>query len=320
MPRSDQAFGKVRGVLHRLMLQLLELIGLREFEGDGQRRDGVDVRAALFAGEDGAIEFAADRFVEREQHRAARAAQRLVRGEGDHVRQSQRAGICARDDEAGHVRNIGQQIRAHFIGDGAELLPIGRVRIRGVTRDDHLGLVGQRQFANLVVVQLLGGRIDIVRHDLVVLARSVDGRAVREVAARDERQAHHHVAGFDQRFVHGVVGGRARQRLHVDEDARRADGGRGKAFGAAAAGQRFDDVGIFHALVIARIAIAAIVAELLVVVEDLLLGLRARARIGIAFGVQVVQRRHQRFAHGFGHGRFAGDQESACESGGRSRD
>ena len=68
------------------MLQLLELIGLRKFESRRQCGDGIDVRAALFAGEDGAIEFAGDRFVEREQDRAARAAQRLVRRERDHVR------------------------------------------------------------------------------------------------------------------------------------------------------------------------------------------------------------------------------------------
>ena len=59
------------------MLQLLELIRLGEFEGDRQCGNGVDVRAALFAGEDRAIEFAGDRFVEREQHRAGAQLDRV---------------------------------------------------------------------------------------------------------------------------------------------------------------------------------------------------------------------------------------------------
>ena len=36
--------------------------------------------------------------------------------------------------------------------------------------------------------------------------------AVEQVHAHDDR------AGFDQRLVDGVVGGRARERLHVDVD------------------------------------------------------------------------------------------------------
>ena len=48
------------GVLDGLRLQLLELLGLRELEGQRQRGKDMDVRSALFAGEDGLVDLLGD--------------------------------------------------------------------------------------------------------------------------------------------------------------------------------------------------------------------------------------------------------------------
>ena len=201
-----------------LLLKCDELVGCRQLERDGHRRDGVDVRPALLAGEHGAVNALGQFFACGEDARRARPAQRLVRGERDDVGIADRRGEHAGRDHARHVADVGHQVRAHAVGNLAEALPVRRVRVRRVTGDDHARLVLRGELGDLVIVQPLGLQIHRVGHDVIVLARAVDRAAVRQVAAVHQAHAHHRVAGLEQRLVHGVVGGRAGKRLDVDED------------------------------------------------------------------------------------------------------
>ena len=77
----------------------------------------------------------------RQDARAARAVEGLVRGEADDVRVADRAGHDARGHHAGDVRDVGQQVRADRVGDLAEARPVGHPRVGGEAGDDHLRLV-----------------------------------------------------------------------------------------------------------------------------------------------------------------------------------
>ncbi len=170
-----QAVDQGGAVFHRLILGLFEFGRLGKFEGGGQTSDGVNVGAALFAGEDGAVKFARQGQIGGEDAGAARAVEGLVGGEGDHMGEADRAGNGLGGDEAGDVRDIRQQVGAHGIGDGAEAGPIGNPGVRGIPGDDHLGLVLQGQGSDGVVINLFGDGIHIVVDDIVKFAGAVDG-------------------------------------------------------------------------------------------------------------------------------------------------
>ena len=109
-----------------------------------------------------------------EDQRAARAAQRLVRGRGDDVAVRDRGGIEAGGDQSGDVRDVGHQQRADAIGDLAEAREVERARVGGEAGDDQLGLVLLRQPLQRVVVDRLGLRADAVGDEVVELAGEVD--------------------------------------------------------------------------------------------------------------------------------------------------
>jgi hypothetical protein len=73
-----------------------------------------------------------------------------------------------------------------------------------------------RDALDLVHVDPVVSRRDLVRRDVVQPARHVDLHAVREVAAVREREAEDRVARLQQRVVDGRVGLRAGVRLDVD--------------------------------------------------------------------------------------------------------
>ena len=80
----------------------------------------------------------------------------------------------------------------------------------------------------------------------------------------------------------------AREGLHVDVDVIWRDAVGGHHFGAAAAGQRLDCVGVLYAFVVARVRIAAVVAQPGGIVEDLRLGHAASFLVGITLGIDVL--------------------------------
>ena len=121
--------------------------------------------------------------------------------------------------------------------------------------------------------------------------------------------AHDRVARVDQRVIHRVIGRRARKRLYVDKDIIGRDAIRGKSLGATPARQRFDDVGVFDAFVIARVRITAEMAKLGGVIHDFGFTHLACIFIRVPFSVDILERRCQRLAHCQGRLAFAGDQD-----------
>ena len=133
-----------------------------------------------------------------------------------------------------------------------------------------LGLVSSALCADLVIVQaflLIHG----VMHGVEPFAGAVDRGAVREMPAVQQVEAHDRVAQVDQGLIDGVVGRRAGERLHIDVDLVGAEAVGCEGLGGAAAGQRLHHVGVFHALVVARVAGAAVVGQAGRVIQDLLL-------------------------------------------------
>ena len=116
----------------------------------------------------------------------------------------------------GDVRHVHQEHRAHRIGDLAEAREIDNARIGAGAGDDHLGLVLLAPGAPLRRNRC--ARLPCARctERPCKLAGEVELVAVREVAAVRQVQAHDGVAGLQHRGVRGLVGLRARVRLHVD--------------------------------------------------------------------------------------------------------
>ena len=70
--------------------------------------------------------------------------------------------------------HVGEEQRADLVGDRAEGGEVREARVGGGAGDDHLrpALTGQR--ADLVHVDQVGRAVDVVRDEVVVLAREVD--------------------------------------------------------------------------------------------------------------------------------------------------
>ena len=108
-------------------------------------------------------------------------------------------------------------------------------------------------------------------HRLEPLAAAVDRRAVREMSAMQQVQPHDGIAEGEQGLIDRVIGRSAGESLHIDEDLVGFVTVRCEGFRRAPASQRLDRVRVFHALVIARIAAAAIMSKSRRIIEDLLL-------------------------------------------------
>ena len=110
-PPLDQRLGQRLGVVDHALGVELELGLERLAEGDRLGGDDMHQRAALQAGEDRRVDLLADLFVVRQDHAAARAAQRLVRGGGDDMGVRQRARMDAAGDQAGEMRHVDHEDR-----------------------------------------------------------------------------------------------------------------------------------------------------------------------------------------------------------------
>ena len=201
-------------VRDRLALALAELLAARDPQAHRLRGDDVLERPALLAGEHGLVDRLRVLLLAQDQARA-RAAERLVRRGRDHVGVRHRAGVLAGGDEAREVRHVDEQLRAHVVGDAAELGEVEVARIRGPARDDHLRPVLLREPLDLLHVDEVVLLAHLVADDLVELARHVQLHAVREVAAVRELHPEDRVARVAQRHVDGVVRLRAGVRLDV---------------------------------------------------------------------------------------------------------
>ena len=288
---------------------LPERLGARDLERHGHGGELLRVRAALLAGEDRHVDAVGQILVGGHDDGAARAAERLVGGAGDHIGDADRVGEGARRRHAGRVADVGQQHRADLVGDGAEELPVGRPGVRRKPADDHLRPVAPRQVADLVVVQLAGALADAVADHVVVFAREVELAAVGQVAALVQVHAHDRVAHIHDGVVDRQVGRRAGEGLDVDINILVRHALVGEDQRRAALRQRLDEVHVVYALVEAAVGVAAVVGELVRVVEDRVLVVARHAQGRVPFSVDVVEDRAQRLADSPRCDRLGGDHD-----------
>lgn len=182
------------GVVHHLLLVCLELGCGCLLERDGQRGDGVVVRAALVAGEDGEVDgllqvvhdfFAlgihrADALAE-EDHGTTGPAERLVRGSGDHIGIVEGRRDDTRRDETRDVSDIDDEVGTNRVGNLAHALIIDQAAVSRRAGDQDLRTVKYSVLGQLVVVDDAGLKVYPVRHGLEVggHGRNPDERTAR---------------------------------------------------------------------------------------------------------------------------------------------
>ena len=146
---------------------------------------------------------------------AARAAERLVGGRGDHVRVRHGRRVQSGGDQPREVRHVDHQVGADLVGDPPELGEVQLPRVGRPARDDEPGpaLVGQPLDLGHVDEVVVGPHV--VGRDVVELAGEVQLHPVGQVAAVGQVEAQDRVAGLQQRGHRRGVGLRTRVRLHV---------------------------------------------------------------------------------------------------------
>jgi hypothetical protein len=195
------------------------------------------------------IDLLGDRLVIAQDQPAARPAQRLVRRRRRRVRVRHRRGMHTGGDQPGEMRHVDHEIGADLVGDLAKAGEIPEARIGRAAGDDQLRLDLARPGRDRVHVD----EVVVLAHGVVrrfePFARDVDGRAVGEVAAGSEVEAHEGVAGLQERQEHGLVHLAAGTRLDVGEAA-------GKQLFRALDRQGLGDVDELTAAVVAPARIA----------------------------------------------------------------
>ncbi len=197
-----QRGGQRLRVAHDLRGVVAEFRPRRLAQRHRDRGGRVVVRAALQAGEDGAVGRLGV-FGVRHDHRAARAAQGLVRGRGDHRGVTDGRRVRAAGDQAGDVRDVRHQHRVHLAGDLREGREVDRARDRGAAAEDQLRPLRAGQIPHLVHVDAAGVGADAVLH------------GAEPLAGHRQRHAHDRVARRGQRQVDGEVRRGAGVGLHV---------------------------------------------------------------------------------------------------------
>ncbi len=253
---AAQAFGQRLGVLDHVLRIDLEIRTQRLGERNRLGRDHMHQRAALQTREDRRVQFLGQRLVIAQDQAAARAAQRLVRGGGRDMRMRHRGGMHAAGHQPCEMRHVDHQVGADLVGDLAETLEVPGARIGRSAGDDQfwphlLGLFRHRIHVDDLV--LAPHRV-VLR--LEPFAGHVDRRAVGEMSAGGEIEAHEGIAGLQQRQKHRLVHLAAGIRLHIGK-------ARAEQLLGALDRQRFDDVDPFAAAVIAvaRIAFGIFVGQ-----------------------------------------------------------
>ena len=190
----------------------LGLEALAETHGLGG--DDVHERAALGARENRGVDHLGVGGAAEDQA-AARAAQGLVRGGRDEVGMGNGRRVVTRGDEAGDVRDVGEEQGADGAGDFTHAGEVDDAGVGAGADGDHLGLLALGRGGELVVVDQAVVLTDTVLHELIELAGEIGGVAVGEVAAVTEVHAEDLVTRLEHGGVDGEVGLGARVRLHV---------------------------------------------------------------------------------------------------------
>ena len=200
---------------HRAALALGERLARGELEGHRLGGDHVLERPALLAGEHRRVDLLGQLRLAQDRP-AARAVERLVGRGRDHVRAVRaRVRMQPRRHQAGEVRHVDHQQRAHLVGDLAKAREVELARVRRPARQQQLGPVLAREAGHLVHVDDRVGLAHVVGDRLIQPSRHVRLAAVREVAAVIQRQAEEAVPRLKQRVIHRRVGLRPGVRLHV---------------------------------------------------------------------------------------------------------
>ena len=123
----------------------------------------------------------------------------------------------ATGDETGEMRHVDHEVGADRVGDFAEALEIPGTRIGRAAGDDQLRL----HFLGAARHRIHVDDLVLAPHGVVLrlepLAGQIDRRAVGEMAAGGEVEAHEGVAGLQQRQEHRLVHLAAGVRLHIGE-------------------------------------------------------------------------------------------------------
>jgi len=130
----------------------------------------MDMRTALFSGEDRAVNFARCRSILGDNTGAARSAQGFVRGKGNDVSKPDRAGNCLPGDQTGNMGDIRQQDGANRIGNLAEPFPVRNPWVGGVAGNDDLGHGSFCLFRQGIIIDLLGDGIHVVMNNVIQFA------------------------------------------------------------------------------------------------------------------------------------------------------
>ncbi len=186
----------------------------------------------------------------------ARATQRFVRGGGDEIGDLQRIVMQSRRDQTGVVGHVDEQFRADLAGDFREFWVWNFAGIGAGAGDDQLWLVFARKAGHLIEVDAVGVARHSVGHEVIQHAGDVQLHAVRQMPAMGQIEPQHRIARLHRGQIHGEIRLAAGVRLNVGVF-------RAEELLGAIAGQRFHDVDIFAAAVIAptRIALRVFVRE-----------------------------------------------------------
>ena len=131
-------------------------------------------RAALRSREYQRIEFLGKCLVfARQDHAAARAAQRLVGRRRADVGVRNRIGVMPGSDEPGNVCHVDHQVSANAVGDLPKARPVDDLRIRRETGNNKSRFVLESQRLYLVVVDQAGLHIEAVLDRIEQLAREI---------------------------------------------------------------------------------------------------------------------------------------------------
>ena len=122
-------------------------------------------------------------------------------------------------DQPGEMGDVDNEIGANCVANRAETLEVPMARVGRAAGDDHLRLVLARQRLDLIHIDRDGSPIDAVGDWLEPAARHVDRRAVGQVAAGGEIEAHERIAGLHQSQEDALIGLAAGIGLNVGETA-----------------------------------------------------------------------------------------------------
>ena len=118
-------------------------------------------------------------------------------------------------DEAGGVSHINHKDGANLVCDGTHTLPIPFAGVCRSASDEELGLALESDLLHLVVIDHSGLFVEMVCHRVVVDTGHIHGRAVGEVTAVSEVEAHKGVTGLEAGHEYCHIGLGAGVGLHI---------------------------------------------------------------------------------------------------------